>query len=59
MAWRRYLVATTSSSGFEVYPRREEAAWARLVEDLAAIDASGALTNCGPSTSSSESRKQG
>jgi hypothetical protein len=45
MAWRRYLVATTSSSGFEVYPRREEAAWARLVEDLAAIDASGALQN--------------
>lgn len=43
MAWRRYLVATTSSSGFEVYQRREEAAWARLVEDLAAIDASGAL----------------
>ena len=43
MAWRRYLVATTSSSDFEVYARREEAAWARLVEDLTAIDASGAL----------------
>jgi hypothetical protein len=43
MAWRRYLVATTTSSGLEVYLRREEDAWARLVEDLAAIDASGLL----------------
>jgi hypothetical protein len=43
MAWRRYLVATTTSSGLEVHLRREEDAWARLVEDLAAIDASGLL----------------
>jgi hypothetical protein len=43
MAWRRYLVTTTTSSGSEAYPRREKDAWARLVEELAAIDASGLL----------------
>lgn len=43
MAWRRYLIATTTSSGLEIYLRREEDAWARLVEDLADADASGLL----------------
>jgi hypothetical protein len=35
MAWRRYLISTRTSSGLAVYPRNEEDAWARLVEDLA------------------------
>jgi hypothetical protein len=41
MAWRRYLVATTTSSGLEAYLRREEDAWARLVEELAETHAPG------------------
>jgi hypothetical protein len=34
LAWRRYLTMTHSSSAGE-YPIAEEAAWARLLEDLA------------------------
>jgi hypothetical protein len=43
MAWRRYLITTRTSSGLETYPRREEDAWARLLEDLAEVDSSGLL----------------
>jgi hypothetical protein len=36
MAWRRYLTATRASSAL-AYPLIEEAAWARLREDLARV----------------------
>lgn len=36
MAWRRYLTATRASGSAE-YPIVEEAAWARLREDLARV----------------------
>lgn len=36
MAWRRYLTATRASSPL-AYPLSEEAAWARLREDLARV----------------------
>lgn len=37
MAWRRYLVATRASSS-AAYALIEEAAWARLLDDLARVE---------------------
>jgi hypothetical protein len=37
MAWRRYLVATRASSS-AVYSVIEEAAWTRLLDDLAQVE---------------------
>lgn len=36
MAWRRYLIATRADSSAAYYVR-EEAAWARLLDDLARV----------------------
>jgi len=40
MAWRRYLIATRASSS-AAYHVREEAAWARLLDDLARVGSPG------------------
>jgi hypothetical protein len=40
MAWRRYLIATRASSSAP-YHVREEAAWARLLDDLAGVGVPG------------------
>jgi hypothetical protein len=37
MAWRRYLIATRASSS-TAYSAIEEAAWTRLLDDLARVD---------------------
>ena len=37
MAWRRYLIATRASSG-ATYHVIEEAAWARLLDDLDRVE---------------------
>lgn len=37
MAWRRYLIATRASSP-AAYPVIEEAAWTRLLDDLAQVE---------------------
>ena len=39
MAWRRYLTATRASSS-STYPVIEEAAWTRLLDDLAQVESS-------------------